>query len=138
MATGLSIGLFVLLLFLLSLGIWVAPALIAIGYVLLEFFTPAPVGSLLASTMWDASWNWALTTLPLFIWMGEILFRTRLSSDMFKTFPNVIKITGGLLHVNVVGCGIMAAVAGSSAVTCATIGRMSIHELTKRKYDETT
>ena len=138
MATGLSIGLFVLLLFLLSLGIWVAPALIAIGYVLLEFFTPAPVGSLLASTIWDASWNWALTALPLFIWMGEILFRTRLSSDMFKGLsPMLSRLPGGLLHVNVVGCGIMAAVAGSSAVTCATIGRMSIPELTKRKYDET-
>ena len=138
MATGLSIGLFFLLLFLLSLGIWVAPALIAIGYVLLEFFTPAPVGSLLASTMWDASWNWALTALPLFIWMGEILFRTRLSSDMFKGLsPMLSRLPGGLLHVNVVGCGIMAAVAGSSAVTCATIGRMSIPELTKRKYDET-
>ena len=129
---------FFLLLFLLSLGIWVAPALIAIGYVLLEFFTPAPVGSLLASTMWDASWNWALTALPLFIWMGEILFRTRLSSDMFKGLsPMLSRLPGGLLHVNVVGCGIMAAVAGSSAVTCATIGRMSIPELTKRKYDET-
>ena len=138
MATGLSIGLFFLLLFLLSLGIWVAPALIAIGYVLLEFFTPAPVGSLLASTIWDASWNWALTALPLFIWMGEILFRTRLSSDMFKGLsPMLSRLPGGLLHVNVVGCGIMAAVAGSSAVTCATIGRMSIPELTKRKYDET-
>ena len=138
MATGLSIGLFFLLLFLLSLGIWVAPALIAIGYVLLEFFAPAPVGSLLASTMWDASWNWALTALPLFIWMGEILFRTRLSSDMFKGLsPMLSRLPGGLLHVNVVGCGIMAAVAGSSAVTCATIGRMSIPELTKRKYDET-
>ena len=138
MATGLSIGLFFLLLFLLSLGIWVAPALIAIGYVLLEFFTQAPVGSLLASTIWDASWNWALTALPLFIWMGEILFRTRLSSDMFKGLsPMLSRLPGGLLHVNVVGCGIMAAVAGSSAVTCATIGRMSIPELTKRKYDET-
>ncbi len=138
MATGLSLGLFFLLLFLLSLGIWVAPALIAIGYVLLEFFTPAPVGSLLASTIWDASWNWALTALPLFIWMGEILFRTRLSSDMFKGLsPMLSRLPGGLLHVNVVGCGIMAAVAGSSAVTCATIGRMSIPELTKRKYDET-
>ena len=138
MATGLSLGLFILLLFLLSLGIWVAPALIAIGYILLEFFTPAPVGSLLASTIWDASWNWALTALPLFIWMGEILFRTKLSSDMFKGLsPMLSRLPGGLLHVNVVGCGIMAAVAGSSAVTCATIGRMSIPELTKRKYDET-
>ena len=138
MATGLALGLFILLLFLLSLGIWVAPALIAIGYILLEFFTPAPVGSLLASTIWDASWNWALTALPLFIWMGEILFRTRLSSDMFKGLsPMLSRLPGGLLHVNVGGCGIMAAVAGSSAVTCATIGRMSIPELTKRKYDET-
>ena len=138
MATGLALGLFILLLFLLSIGIWVAPALIAIGYILLEFFTPAPVGSLLASTIWDASWNWALTALPLFIWMGEILFRTRLSSDMFKGLsPMLSRLPGGLLHVNVVGCGIMAAVAGSSAVTCATIGRMSIPELTKRKYDET-
>ena len=84
MATGLSLILFILLLFLLSLGIWVAPALITLGYILLEFFTPAPVGSLLASTLWDASWNWALTALPLFVWMGEILFRTRLSSDMFN------------------------------------------------------
>ena len=138
MATGLSLGLFILLLFLLSLGIWVAPALIALGYILLEFFTPAPVGSLLASTLWDASWNWALTALPLFIWMGEILFRTRLSSDMFKGLaPMLSKLPGGLLHVNVVGCGLMAAVAGSSAVTCATIGRMSIPELKKRNYDET-
>ena len=138
MATGLSLILFLLLLFLLSLGIWVAPALITLGYILLEFFTPAPVGSLLASTLWDASWNWALTALPLFIWMGEILFRTRLSSEMFKGLaPMLSNLPGGLLHVNVVGCGIMAAVAGSSAVTCATIGRMSIPELKKRNYDET-
>ena len=138
MATGLSLILFILLLFLLSLGIWVAPALITLGYILLEFFTPAPVGSLLASTLWDASWNWALTALPLFIWMGEILFRTRLSSEMFKGLsPMLSNLPGGLLHVNVVGCGIMAAVAGSSAVTCATIGRMSIPELKKRNYDET-
>ena len=138
MATGLSLILFILLLFLLSLGIWVAPALITLGYILLEFFTPAPVGSLLASTLWDASWNWALTALPLFIWMGEILFRTRLSSEMFKGLaPMLSNLPGGLLHVNVVGCGIMAAVAGSSAVTCATIGRKSIPELKKRNYDET-
>ena len=138
MATGLSLILFVFLLILLSLGIWVAPALITLGYILLEFFTPAPVGSLLASTLWDASWNWALTALPLFIWMGEILFRTRLSSEMFKGLaPMLSNLPGGLLHVNVVGCGIMAAVAGSSAVTCATIGRMSIPELKKRNYDET-
>ena len=101
MATGLSLVLFILLLFLLSLGIWVAPALITLGYILLEFFTPAPVGSLLASTLWDASWNWALKALPLFIWMGEILFRTRLSSEMFKGLaPMLSNLPGGLLPVS--------------------------------------
>jgi len=133
----ISAILFILMLVLLASGIWVAPALLAVGFVALELFSPAPAGSLLASTVWDASWNWALTALPLFVWMGEILFRTRLSSDMFNGLaPWLARLPGGLLHVNIVGCGVMAAVAGSSAVTCATVGRMSIPELKKRGYDE--
>ena len=136
-AGTLSVILFATLLGLLATGIWVGPVLLAVGFIAIEFFTPAPVGSLLASTVWDASWNWALTALPLFVWMGEILFRTRLSSDMFNGLaPWVVRLPGGLLHVNIVGCGVMAAVAGSSAVTCATVGRMSIPELRKRGYDE--
>ncbi len=133
----ISAILFIMMLGLLASGIWVAPALLAVGFFALEFFSPAPAGSLLASTVWDASWNWALTALPLFVWMGEILFRTRLSSDMFNGLaPWLARLPGGLLHVNIVGCGVMAAVAGSSAVTCATVGRMSIPELKKRGYDE--
>ena len=136
-AGTISAILFVLMLGLLASGIWVAPTLLAVGFFALEFFSPAPAGSLLASTVWDASWNWALTALPLFVWMGEILFRTRLSSDMFNGLaPWLARLPGGLLHVNIVGCGVMAAVAGSSAVTCATVGRMSIPELKKRGYDE--
>jgi len=134
---GIAIVLFAVLLVLLASGIWIAPALLAVGFVALEFFSPAPAGSLLATTVWDASWNWALTALPLFVWMGEILFRTRLSSDMFNGLaPWLARLPGGLLHVNIVGCGVMAAVAGSSAVTCATVGRMSLPELTRRGYDE--
>ncbi|MBB96515.1 MAG: C4-dicarboxylate ABC transporter permease [Rhodobacteraceae bacterium] len=122
---------------LLASGIWVAVSLTAVGAVALAVFSPAPAGSLLASTVWDASWNWTLTALPLFIWMGEILFRTRMSQDMFHGLsPIVGRLPGGLLHVNVLGCGVMAAVAGSSAVTCATVGRMSVPELKKRGYDE--
>ncbi len=137
-AGAISAILFVLLLGLLASGLWVAPTLLAVGFIALEFFSPAPAGSLLASTVWDASWNWALTALPLFVWMGEILFRTRLSSDMFNGLaPWVARLPGGLLHVNIMGCGVMAAVAGSSAVTCATVGRMSMPELRKRGYDET-
>jgi C4-dicarboxylate transporter, DctM subunit len=132
-----SIVLVVAMFTFLGSGIWVAISLLAVGYVALEFFTPAPAGSLLAATIWDASWNWALTALPLFIWMGEILFRSRLSEDMFKGLaPWLSWLPGRLLHVNIVGCGVMAAVAGSSAVTCATVGRMSIPELKKRGYDE--
>ncbi len=132
-----SIVLVAVMFLFLGSGIWVAISLLAVGYVALEFFTPAPAGSLLASTIWDASWNWALTALPLFIWMGEILFRSRLSEDMFKGLaPWLSWLPGRLLHVNIVGCGVMAAVAGSSAVTCATVGRMSIPELKKRGYDE--
>jgi tripartite ATP-independent transporter DctM subunit len=87
--------------------------------------------------VWDSSWSWALTALPLFIWMGEILFRSRLSEDMFKGLaPWLGWLPGRLLHVNILGCGVMAAVSGSSSVTCATIGRMSMPELRKRGYHE--
>lgn len=136
-AGTISLILFAAMLGLLASGLWVAPALLTVGFIALEFFSPAPAGSLLATTVWDASWNWALTALPLFVWMGEILFRTRLSSDMFNGLaPWLSRLPGGLFHVNIIGCGVMAAVAGSSAVTCATVGRMSIPELKKRGYDE--
>lgn len=123
------------LLLLLASGVWVALSLLTVGMVLMGLFTTAPMGSMIASTLWDSSWGWALTSLPLFIWMGEILFRSKLSSDMFQGLaPWVSRLPGRLLHVNVLGCGIMAAVAGSSAVTCATIGRISVPELEKRGY----
>ena len=130
-----SVVLVSLLLLLLASGIWVALSLLIVGMALMGLFTTAPMGSLIASTLWDASWGWALTSLPLFIWMGEILFRSNLSADMFQGLaPWVSRLPGRLLHVNILGCGIMAAVAGSSAATCATIGRMSVPELTRRDY----
>ena len=138
MAAGaLAAVLFGAMLVLLAGGVWIAISLGLIGWIALEFFTAAPAGSLLASTVWDSSWNWALTALPLFIWMGEILFRTRLSQDMFVGLSAWLGwLPGRLVHVNIVGCGLMAAVAGSSAVTCATVGRISLPELKKRGYDE--
>lgn len=132
-----SLVLLVVVVLLLASGIWVAISLLAASIIALILFTPSPAGSLLASTMWDSSWSWALTALPLFVWMGEILFRTKISSDMFSGLaPWVSRLPGRLLHVNVLSCGIMAAVAGSSAVTAATVGRMSMPELSKRGYDE--
>lgn len=127
-----------ILLLLLAGGLWIGATLMVVGYIALDTFSPAPAGSLLATTLWDHSWGWALTALPLFVWMGEILFRARLSEDMFAGLaPWLDRLPGRLLHVNIVGCGVMAAVAGSSAVTAATVGRMSLPELKSRGYSET-
>ena len=93
-----------LLLVLLASGFWIALTLVGVAMVLMAAFSSAPMGSLVASTMWDASWGWALTSLPLFIWMGEILFRSSLSKDMFQGLaPWMSRLPGRLLHVNIVG-----------------------------------
>jgi len=129
----LLVGLVVLL----SLGVWVALVLVACGVLSIYFFSMAPAGTIFATKAWDASSNWALTALPLFIWMGEILYRTRLAEDMFQGLgPWVQRLPGRLVHVNVFGCGIFAAVSGSSAATAATIGRISLPELKRRGYDD--
>jgi C4-dicarboxylate transporter, DctM subunit len=129
--------LMVALLIALGLGIWVALALLGCGLVGLALFTPTPPGLLFATTVWGSTASWALTALPLFIWMGEILYRTRLAEDMFAGLgPWVRGLPGRLLHVNVIGCGIFAAVSGSSAATAATIGRITLPELKRRGYDD--
>ena len=122
---------------LLVFGVWIATTLLCVGFVAMLAFTNSPVGPLMATTVWGSSASWTLTALPLFIWMGEILFRTRVSDDMFRGLaPWVEPLPGRLMHINVVGCGIFAAISGSSAATAATIGRISIPELKQRGYDE--
>ncbi|MDA7713947.1 TRAP transporter large permease subunit [Candidatus Pelagibacter sp.] len=126
-----------LLLFLLGTGIWVALSMIAVSAIGMLLFTTRPVGDAMATTIWGTSSSWTLTALPLFVWMGEILFRTKLSENLFKGLsPWLSKLPGGLIHVNVVGCALFAAISGSSAATVATVGKMSIPELRKRKYPE--
>ena len=122
---------------LLGAGVWIGVALILTGWFTLWMFTSSPPGMIFGTTAWEASSNWTLTALPLFIWMGEILYRTRLARDMFAGLaPFVQQLPGRLAHVNVVACGIFAAVSGSSAATTATIGRISLPELKKRGYDD--
>ena len=126
-----------LLLFLLGSGVWVALSMIAVSAIGMMLFTTRPVGDAMATTIWGTSSSWTLTALPLFVWMGEILFRTKLSENLFKGLsPWLSKLPGGLIHVNIVGCGLFAAISGSSAATVATVGKMSIPELRKRKYPE--
>ncbi len=125
------------LLFFLGSGIWVALSMIGVSAIGMMLFTSRPVGDAMATTIWGTSSSWTLTALPLFVWMGEILFRTKLSENLFKGLsPWMQRLPGGLIHVNVVGCALFAAISGSSAATVATVGKMSIPELRKRNYPE--
>ena len=127
---------FVLFAFLGS-GIWVAVSLLGAAFVVLELFTNVPVGRVMSTSTWGMMSTWTLTAMPLFILMGEILFRSRLSEDMFSGLsPLLSRLPGGLLHVNILACALFAACSGSSAVTAATIGRMSLPELKTLNYPE--
>ncbi|MBY5931832.1 TRAP transporter large permease subunit [Tateyamaria omphalii] len=133
----IGLTLLAILVALLASGVWVALSLTLVGLAGLVLFSNAPAGLILATTFWGHSHSWALTALPLFILMGEILLRSRMSDDMFTGLvPWLSRAPGRLLHVNVFGCAIFAAVSGSSAATAATIGRMSVPELTRRGYPE--
>jgi tripartite ATP-independent transporter DctM subunit len=129
--------LIVLLLLVLGSGLWIGLALLGVAVVAMELFTQRPVGDSMLLTIWGSTSSWTLTALPLFLWMGEILFRTRLSQDMFRGLaPWITRLPGRLLHTNVIGCAIFAAVSGSSAATCATIGKITLPELRRRGYPE--
>jgi C4-dicarboxylate transporter DctM subunit len=132
--TALLIGSLFLI---LASGVWIGLTLSGVAWIGMQLFSSRPAGDAMAVTIWGSASSWTLTALPLFIWMGEILFRTRLSQDMFRGLaPWMQRLPGRLLHTNVVGCAIFAAVSGSSAATCATIGKMSLPELARRGYPD--
>lgn len=131
-------GIFLFVLFLLlGTGVWVGLALMGVAWVGMELFTVRPAGDAMMTVIWTTSSSWSLTALPLFIWMGEILFNTRLSEDLFRGLsPWMNRLPGRLLHTNIIGCTLFAAVSGSSAATLTTVGKMSIPELLRRGYPE--
>src|SRR5437660_10597452 len=131
--TLLIVALFVLL----GAGVWIGLALLGVAWFAMEFFSSRSAGDAMAITIWGTTSSWTLTALPLFVWMGEILFRTRLSEDMFKGLaPWLERVPGRLLHTNIIGCTIFAAVSGSSAAPCPTLGKMRLPELKSRGYPE--
>ena len=134
---GITALLIVALFLILGSGVWIGLTLSGVAWIGMQLFSSRPAGDAMAVTIWGSASSWTLTALPLFVWMGEILFRTRLSQDMFRGLaPWMQALPGRLLHVNVVGCAIFAAVSGSSAATCATIGKMSLPELARRGYPD--
>jgi C4-dicarboxylate transporter, DctM subunit len=134
---AISLLLIAALFLILGSGVWIGLALSGVAWIGMQLFSARPAGDAMAVTIWGSASSWTLTALPLFVWMGEILFRTRLSQDMFRGLaPWMQALPGRLLHVNVAGCTIFAAVSGSSAATCATIGKMSLPELARRGYPD--
>ena len=132
----LALGLLILLCLLLGMGLWIAMSLAFVGWVAM-IYTGQPAGQYLASAFWEATGSWTLAALPMFVWMGEILFRTKLSEELFNGLaPWVRRIPGRLLHVNILACGIFGSVSGSSAATCATVSKIALPELKRRGYDE--
>lgn len=138
MSEAISIIIFLSTLFvLLGIGVWVGAALLLTAILGMALFTSAPIGDSMAVTIWGEQSSWTLTALPLFIWMGEILFRSKLSETLFRGLaPFLRRLPGGLLHVNVGASAVFAAISGSSAATVATVGKMSIPELQQRNYPE--
>ena len=134
---GMTFLLIAALFLLLGSGVWIGLTLTGVAWIGIQLFSSRPAGDAMAVTIWGSASSWTLTALPLFVWMGEILFRTKLSESMFRGLaPWVTWLPGRLLHTNVIGCAIFAAVSGSSAATCATIGKMTLPELGKRGYPE--
>jgi tripartite ATP-independent transporter DctM subunit len=131
--------LLLIMLLLLSGGVWIAMTLAIVGWIGMAFFTGTPPGKNLFTAFWGSNASWTLAALPMFIWMGEILFRTKLSEEMFEGLaPWLRNVPGRLMHVNILACGIFGSVSGSSAATCATVAKVALPELLKRGYDEKT
>ncbi|MEI4197330.1 TRAP transporter large permease [Roseovarius sp. E0-M6] len=135
----LTMGLIFLaiLVLVLATGVWVGVALLIVGTLAMSLFTSRPIGPAMATTVWSHISLWGLASLPLFIWMGEILFRTRLSRSLFDGLSPLLRNwPGGLLHVNVAGCTAFSAISGSSAATLLTVGKITMPELKKRGYPD--
>ena len=131
-------GLLVLSLFLiLGSGVWIGLTLSGVAWIAMQLFSARPAGDAMAVTIWGSASSWTLTALPLFIWMGEILFRTKLSEEMFEGLrPWLNRVPGRLMHTTIIGCGVFGSVSGSSAATCATIAKVALPELKRRGYNE--
>ena len=136
---GIAALLAVGLLGLLAGGVWIAIALAVVAGLGLALFTSTPPDVNLFQAFWGTTASWNLAALPLFVWMGEILYRTKLSDEMFEGLsPWLGWLPGRLMHVNILACGLFGTVSGSSAATCATIAKVALPELIRRGYDEKT
>jgi tripartite ATP-independent transporter DctM subunit len=133
---SISLTLFALLVVFMGGTVWIGIALFLVGLGGFVFFTDLPFGSILTNVAWNNTSGSAMMALPMFVWMGEILFRSKISQNLFNGLtPWMDRIPGRLLHVNIFACTFFAAVSGSSAATTATVGKITVPELNARGYD---
>ena len=136
---ALAVATILFLAFFLGAGVWIFVALLMVGISGLHFLLDFPlprIGSIMRGTMWRTASTWELAAIPMFVFMGELMFRTDISERLFKGIaPWANLVPGRLMHCNVAGCTIFAAVSGSSTATTATVGKITLEELTRRDYD---
>ena len=132
----MAVVVFGILFLTLAAGIWVGFSLFIVGFMGMVIFSPLPAGNNMASSVWATIEKWEYVALPLFILMGEILYRSGISEKLFKSLvPWLYRLPGGLLLMNIISCTLFAAVSGSSAATTATVGRITLAEFDKLGYD---
>jgi tripartite ATP-independent transporter DctM subunit len=106
----------------------------AITYLLLQGGIPALNGLGLVS--WGSMNVFALTAVPLFMFMAEILSASGVSSRIYAGLAKLVaRLPGGLLQTNIAGCAVFASVNGSSIATAATIGGVALPQLLVRGYN---
>jgi len=133
----MSLVVFGILFLTLGAGVWVGFSLFIVGFIGMTLFSSLPAGSNMASSVWATVEKWEYVALPLFILMGEILYRSGISERLFKSLvPWLYRLPGGLLLMNIISCTLFAAVSGSSAATTATVGRITLAEFDKLGYDK--
>ena len=132
-------GVIFLILLFLGLGVWVFSGLAIVALLSLTLIGDVSIdraGAILSRILFRAGNSWELSAIPLFILMGELIFRSNISDRLFRGLePWTKKIPGGILHTNVFGCALFAAVSGSSAATTATVGKITTEELKNRGYN---
>ena len=121
-------------------GLWVFAGILLVALATLlvvQDFPLARIGFIVQPVLQRALTSYDFAALPMFVWMAEILFRSKISDQIFGGLaPWLSRVPGRLLHVNVLGCGLFGSVSGSSAATCATIAKIALPELARRGYDE--
>ena len=117
-------------------GMWVQFAVAAAGLGYLFLLQGTTGWNALGLVSWGSANSFTLAAIPLFILMAEILLGSGLSERLYNGIsPLMRRLPGGLLHSNIAGSGIFAAISGGSAPTAAAMSTVALPQLSARGYD---